>query len=377
MNSGDDPSAWDDGTVNPAAHLEKFSAMAERAIILIPDISGFTGFTGATEIDHAAHIITELLELIVASNETDFTLAEIEGDAVLFYRKGEPLRREQLVDQCLRMFANFHQRLRVIERDTVCQCGACQTASNLTLKFIAHFGYIKEIKVAQFVKATGIDMIVAHRLLKNDVDANEYILITEPCCSAVGQEDAGPSSNGRNRAKPTRRSATSATSSRRSPTTERNFPPPAPPRFVVEKGDDNLEIVIDAPIKAVYQTLVNVDKRPEWLDGVDTIDREMTSERINMRHNCVFHGLKLINTAVFCDFSEQRARYSEKVEIPEIGLMLQAHYEMEPVGEGSTRLNFNVNWMGANLPADKKQGMMAGQAANFELFKQVCETNPA
>ena len=55
--------------------------MAEQAIILIPDISGFTGFTGATEIDHAAHIITELLELIVASNETDFTLAEIEGDA--------------------------------------------------------------------------------------------------------------------------------------------------------------------------------------------------------------------------------------------------------------------------------------------------------
>ena len=33
--------------------------MAERAIILIPDISGFTGFTGATEIDHTAHIITE------------------------------------------------------------------------------------------------------------------------------------------------------------------------------------------------------------------------------------------------------------------------------------------------------------------------------
>src|SRR3954467_2739484 len=166
--------------------------MAEQAIILIPDISGFTDFTGATEIDHAAHIITELLELIVASNETDFTLAEIEGDAVLFYRKGEPLRREQLVNQCLRMFSSFHRQLMVIERDTVCQCGACQTASNLTLKFIAHFGYIKEIKVAQFVKATGIDMIVAHRLLKNDVGSDEYILMTEPCCGAVGHENAGP-----------------------------------------------------------------------------------------------------------------------------------------------------------------------------------------
>ena len=144
----------------------------------------------------------------------------------------------------------------------------------------------------------------------------------------------------------------------------------------MEKGDDNLEIVIDAPIKAVYQTLVDFNKRPEWLDGVDTIDREMTSERMYMRHNCVLRGLKLINTAVFGDFSEERASYSEKVEIPEIGLMLQAHYEMEPVGEGSTRLNFNVNWMGADLRADNRQGMMAGQAAHFELFKKVCETNP-
>ena len=82
--------------------------MAEQAIILIPDISGFTQFTKATEIDHAAHIISELLELLVESNETNLVLAEIEGDAVLFYRIGEPLQREQLIQQCLSMFSNFH-----------------------------------------------------------------------------------------------------------------------------------------------------------------------------------------------------------------------------------------------------------------------------
>ena len=59
--------------------------MAEKAIILIPDISDFTHFTSTTEIDQIAHIIAELLELIVDSNETGFRLAEIEGDAVLFY----------------------------------------------------------------------------------------------------------------------------------------------------------------------------------------------------------------------------------------------------------------------------------------------------
>jgi hypothetical protein len=352
--------------------------MAEQAIILIPDISGFTEFTSTTEIDHSAHIITELLELIVESNGTDFTLSEIEGDAVLFYRTGEPLGREQLVDQCLSMFSNFHKRLMVIERDTVCQCGACQTASNLTLKFIVHFGYLKEIKVAQFVKATGVDMIVAHRLLKNDVDSDEYILMTEPCCDAVGHTNHNPtlqwskSSQAYDAIGNVNYEVATLSDYR-----AQISPPPAPPRFVVEKGEDDLEIVIDAPLRAVYQTLINVDKRPEWLEGVDTINREMTSERISMRHNCVFHGMTLINTAVYRDFSEDHALYSEKVDIPDINLTLQAHYEMHALGDGSTRLNFNVNWMGAELPAENKQGMLHGQATNLELFKNVCETNPA
>ena len=166
--------------------------MAEKAIILIADISGFTHFTSTTEIDHSAHIIAELLELIVDSNETGFRLAEIEGDAVLFYRKGEPLQYKQLIDQCLSMFSNFQRQLMIIERDTVCQCRACQSAGNLNLKFIAHFGYIKEIKVAQFVKAIGVDMIIVHRLLNNDVNSNEYLLITESCCEEVGRSDPNP-----------------------------------------------------------------------------------------------------------------------------------------------------------------------------------------
>lgn len=355
--------------------MEEKVIMAEKAIILIPDISGYTEFTNATEIDHAAHIMTELLELIVDSNDTDFSLAEIEGDAVLFYRKGEPLRREQLVDQCLRMFSNFHQRLMVIERDTICQCGACQTSSNLTLKFIAHFGYIKEIKVARFVKATGMDMIVAHRLLKNNVGSNEYVLLSRPCCEALGEGgslDWTQSSHTYDTIGEVAFEVADLKGYRtRIPT------PSEPPRFVFERGDDNLELRIDAPLKDVYQTLINVDKRPAWLDGVDTIDREMTSERINMRHNCVFHGMKLVNTAIFGEFATDQARYAEKVDIPEAQLSLVANYEMESLGEASTLLKFDVNWLGAEPPLENKQGMLAGQAANFELFKKVCETDPA
>ncbi len=352
--------------------------MAEQAIILIPDISGFTDFTSTTEIDHSAHIITELLELIIQSNEMGFTLAEIEGDAILFYRKGEPLPRKQLIDQCLNMFLNFHQQRMVIERDTVCRCGACQSVTNLTLKFIIHFGPIKEIKVAQFVKATGVDMIVAHRLLKNDINSHEYILLTEPCSEAVGpvEQNSIVSWSKSSQIYPAigkveYEFATLTDYKSRIP------PPPAPPNFIVEKGDDIFEIIINAPLKAVYQTLINVDKRPAWITGVDSINREMTSERIGMWHNCMLMGMVMINTAVYSNFEEEHSLYSEQVEIAEIGLKLTAYYDLYSMNDGNTRLNFNVNFLDPVVPAEIKQGMIDGQTANLRLLKEVCENTPA
>jgi len=57
--------------------------MTDYATILIPDISGYTEFLSKTELDHSSHIINELLELLVESNQADFRLSEIEGDALL------------------------------------------------------------------------------------------------------------------------------------------------------------------------------------------------------------------------------------------------------------------------------------------------------
>ena len=48
------------------------------------------------------------------------------------------------------MFESFHTQLKIIERDSTCNCGACKTASHLTLKSIAHHGVVQEIKVMQF-----------------------------------------------------------------------------------------------------------------------------------------------------------------------------------------------------------------------------------
>jgi len=137
--------------------------MAESATILIPDISGYTEFLTKTELVHSSHIINELLEAILAANDNDFVLSEVEGDALLLYRKGTPIEADALVRQCVGMFESFHKQIKIIERDSLCQCGAGKTASNLSLKFIAHHGTVQEIKVMQFTKCSGLDMVVAHR----------------------------------------------------------------------------------------------------------------------------------------------------------------------------------------------------------------------
>ena len=97
--------------------------MAESATILLPDISGYTESLTKTELVHSSHIINELLEAILAANSGDFVLSKVEGDALLLYHKGKPLEADALVRQCLSMFESFHTQLKIIERDSICQCG--------------------------------------------------------------------------------------------------------------------------------------------------------------------------------------------------------------------------------------------------------------
>ena len=105
--------------------------MNEKSLIFIPDISGFTNFVTSTEINHSKHIISELINVIIKSDDLNLKISEIEGDAVLFFKTGKAPSYEQLFGQVEKMFLEFHRYLRVIERDRVCQCGACQSASGL------------------------------------------------------------------------------------------------------------------------------------------------------------------------------------------------------------------------------------------------------
>lgn len=160
-------------TPPPEAH-----AMEDKGLLFIPDISGFTRFVTETEIDHSRRTIQELLEVVIDANQIGLEVSEIEGDAVLFFKFGPSPDMKVLSEQVERMFRDFHERLAAYEITRFCQCKACASVGKLTLKIITHYGEFTSYRVRQFEKLIGRDVIVAHQLLKNDIDQHEYWLVT-------------------------------------------------------------------------------------------------------------------------------------------------------------------------------------------------------
>lgn len=144
----------------------------------MPDISGFSRFVSEMEIEHSRLIIGELLEILIDANHSGLAVSEIEGDAILFYKFGERPPLKEVYGQVKGMFEAFHKNLMAYENRRYCQCKACMSAIGLTLKVITHYGEFTGYKVKDFNKLIGKDIIVAHRLLKNNIENHEYWLVT-------------------------------------------------------------------------------------------------------------------------------------------------------------------------------------------------------
>ena len=64
-----------------------------KGLIFIPDISGFTNFVKKIDIELGRKITRELLIEIIESNPLYLEISEFEGDAVLYYKQGKPIKK--------------------------------------------------------------------------------------------------------------------------------------------------------------------------------------------------------------------------------------------------------------------------------------------
>ena len=349
--------------------------MALNASIFIADISGYTEFLSSTELEHSSHIINELLKVLVESNTTDLTLAEIEGDALLFYRTGEPLSFDEMTHQVIVMFSNFHTRLKIIERDSICQCGACQTASNLSLKFVVHYGAIQEIRISNFVKASGIDMIIAHRLMKNNVPSREYVLATAKYLNACAEQTSTPDLKWE-------------TSSEEYPTVGKipfqyalldsvlDSLPPIPDRdqAIVSLDERSVQVDVASPMMDVYQTLIDYNGRHLWIEGLRGGQGEQAIDRLHAKHFCYFDDFTVELVPVESLITDNSIRYVEELAVPAQGIEGTNEFLLESRGTAETRLTVRVGGRdGAVLPQEAAEAILAAHKGNMEHLKEFCE----
>jgi uncharacterized protein YndB with AHSA1/START domain len=164
----------------------------EPACLVIADISGYTSYLAGVELDHAQDILADLMDTVVGSLRPTFRLAKLEGDAVFTYSPMATIDASSLMDTIERTYFAFRRRLRDIGQASTCDCNACTRMPTLDLKVLAHHGTIVRQRMAGREELVGSDVILAHRLLKNEVTertgARAYALYTEACLRAAGVE---------------------------------------------------------------------------------------------------------------------------------------------------------------------------------------------
>jgi len=272
-------------------------ANSANTFLFIPDISGFTEFVNSTELDHSKHIISELLEIIINNDTLGLTISEIEGDAVLFYKKEIP-PVEKIISQAEKMFVAFHNHLKRYETDRICRCGACRTASGLSLKFIAHAGDIQFIEVKEFKKLHGADNILVHKLLKNSIPEHEYLLLSDSF--DINANDAklvkdfswaqfeGGKTNYKNVGEITYKYI--SLNPLHKMVTEwkvSDLPKWSATRI-------QLTTIIDAPVDVVYENITNLEIRQLWNKNIREIKRNDNKLlKVGTKHGCIVNAGEL------------------------------------------------------------------------------------
>lgn len=166
---------------------EMKAARERDTFIVIPDISGYTRYMRLSRFsaDHAQYLVAELLQALIEAARPVLRATRIEGDAVVLHAisaRDDPRRGvsgAQLGLTILGILNAFYQKRAELKRDNACPCEACRHIDDLEVKVIVHRGPVVHYRLKALEDLSGIAVIVAHRLLKNTVDLDRYILLSE------------------------------------------------------------------------------------------------------------------------------------------------------------------------------------------------------
>jgi hypothetical protein len=158
-----------------------------RAVLLIADIGGYTRYMNWNRMHliHAQLTVAALLESVIDAGK-GLKLAKLEGDAAFFWAP-DGNAKVLVCDGLSRMRRSFLARRERMKKDDFCDCESCAQLDDLSLKFVVHEGDVAEQRVKRHLELAGVDVILVHRMLKNQVPVLEYVLMTDPVAQCLDE----------------------------------------------------------------------------------------------------------------------------------------------------------------------------------------------
>jgi hypothetical protein len=348
--------------------------MENRGLLFIPDISGFTRFVNTMEIEHSRLIIQELLEILINANGLGLEISEIEGDAILFYKFGAAPDLGTIYKQVEKMFCEFHRNLVAYEYGRFCQCRSCSSAIGLSLKVITHYGEFTGYQVKEFKKLIGKDIIVAHQLLKNDIEQHEYWLVSNELLRNSGPVDLEQWLKWDSSSKQTEAGTIPFHYTALSEL-KKTIPALVIPELELTRKLKVLSLSreYDHGIISLFHATGDFRYRSQWRDGVRSVEElPQFLPRVGMRCRCVSDkGKSFIYTSSY-SYRPDLIQFSETDEEKKTA----TYYLLEKIGENRTRLTMDYylrnnflsqtifkSWRKKNIEASLQRSLQ-----NLEVF---------
>jgi len=325
----------------------------KKSLLFLPDISGFTKFVQTTEVAHSQHVISELLEVLINANTEELRLAEVEGDALFFYKEEEVPSLEKLLAQIETMFTAFYSHLKLLEKNRVCPCNACSTAPSLQLKIIAHSGELQFINVQDSRKPFGTQVIEVHRLMKNDVDSDNYVLLSKELSDHIELSEHYQSKlykfcEGENEYDDKKIQYLYSLIDKE----QLKLKPFAQAKKIIFDKPPSLYFEMDFPISAsqLLEYITNYSYRHHWVKGVEKFEyNEHEVTRLGTEHICVIDGKHLNFTTVTKQGKPGQLIYGEMTPSPPPVDELYQFFIINPKTTNSCKLEVEVYWKAKSI----------------------------
>ena len=172
-------------------HEGQHAGRAVDTLFILPDISNYTRFVSSKhlEADDAQNIIFSLMSAIINTVGEELRFSKLEGDSALFFTNAEVASPQEIGLTLLSIFAAFDARKTKLAAELAHDPVTQGMINDLDLKIFAHRGVAQRFTYRGMVDHFGSEVTLLHKLMKNHVSGDRYVLVTEAARRLIDLND--------------------------------------------------------------------------------------------------------------------------------------------------------------------------------------------